>query len=94
MTDGSDAYGNFEHCEFEALRLQTIMTTEYAVERGDDYISIGGTKFKQAPNELLLPGTKLQWRTDKSTTYGGFKICAVPYTFGTRKIKLILQILV
>ena len=51
---------------------------QYEVERGYDYLTVNGYRYRYSvPNEVkMTQGAALEWRSDGSRTYNGWKVCA------------------
>ena len=86
VTDGEGQYGRGENCRVKALRSLSLTTTQYSVELGCDYLTVGGVRFSDSgngPQGMKLPaGSELVWRTDGSAVSDGFTVCASESTTG------------
>ena len=74
MTDGEGQYGSDENCRVVALRPLVVSTTQYAVEMGFDFLTVGSTEFKggSGPEGVKLDtGAALVWFSDASGTDEG-----------------------
>merc|ERR1719331_1592540 len=82
VSDGEGNYVHSETCVFKALRRFRLSTLLYQVERGHDFLTVGGVSYssgKAPPQDLQIEqGTQLVWKTDCSVQYSGFKVCAAP----------------
>jgi len=80
VSDGEGNYAHSETCVFKALRRFYLSTLLYQVERGHDFLTVAGVQYssgKAPPQDLLIEvGTRVEWRTDCSVQYSGFKVCA------------------
>ena len=69
----------------KALQPLSLATTQYSVESGYDYLTVGGITFDEGygPQGMKLPaGSDLVWTTDGTLVYDGFTVCASPATIG------------
>ena len=78
VTDGFGNYGNHESCTVKALQPLILTTVQYDIQSRNDYITVGGARYEYSgPAQLkVAKGTELTWRSDGSSTNGGFKVCA------------------
>ena len=61
-----------------ALRPLSLYTWQYNVEKGYDYLTVGGTQFKgdSGPNGVKMSkGDALLWRSDGDVVKEGWKVC-------------------
>ena len=79
MTDGPGDYTGNEYCRFKALRPLRLSTLEFSVEENWDYLKVAGVAYDSGyppPQGLALKkGSQVNWRTDDSRQYAGFKVC-------------------
>ena len=72
--------GNNQRCTIRANVQLFATATEYNVESGYDYLSIGTQVYssENSPgpqDEPMGPGDTMLWQTDQSITSGGFTVC-------------------
>ena len=78
VTDGPGYHENREECEILIMRDTRLVSIEYLVEAGFDYLEIGGTKHRDAgfDGQIARVGDVIKWHTDAAVVSPGFTICA------------------
>lgn len=82
VTDGGNNYGPNERCTWIAMADLFVTATQYVVESGFDYLSIGHEEYHvsgSGPQNLFVErGQVFRWHTDNTDFFpnAGFTICA------------------
>ena len=83
VTDGAGKYGNKESCRVVALRPFFLVSIQYDVEKGYDYLTVGNIQFKNGYGpwgQKMNKGAALVWKSDGSGVREGWKVCATEPT--------------